>query len=165
MKLVTFHTGDEHCRPGVLDAVGVIDLSANEPTLWPSVRGILAADALDRIREPANASSAIRAAGPILKSPITDPTKIIGIGLNYRDHAIESGMEIPAEPIVFAKFMSALIGPDEAIQLPPSSSQVDYEPELVVVIGKAAKNVSSAAAMRYVAGYSVATTSRRAIGS
>jgi 2-keto-4-pentenoate hydratase/2-oxohepta-3-ene-1,7-dioic acid hydratase in catechol pathway len=155
MKLVTFHTGDGNCRPGVLDADGVIDLLATEPALPKTVRGILAVDALDRVRAHVNAKSAIRVAAPILKSPIVDPTKIIGIGLNYRDHAIESGMEIPTEPIVFAKLASALIGPDEAIQLPASSSQVDYESELVVVIGKAAKNVSTADALRYVAGYTV----------
>jgi 2-keto-4-pentenoate hydratase/2-oxohepta-3-ene-1,7-dioic acid hydratase in catechol pathway len=155
MKLVTFHTGDGNCLPGVLDNDGVIDLLAVEPTLPRSVRGILAANALDQVRELASAKSAVRVVAPILKSPIVDPAKIIGIGLNYRDHAIESGMEIPTEPIVFAKFTSALIGPDETIQLPVSSSQVDYESELVVVIGSAAKNVSDADALRYVAGYTV----------
>ena len=99
MKLVTFHTGDGNCRPSVLDDDGVIDLLAAQPTLPKSVRGIMAANALDRVRELASTNSAVRVAAPILKSPVAEPTKINGIGLNYRDHAIESGMETPTEPI------------------------------------------------------------------
>jgi len=81
--------------------------------------------------------------------------KIVCIGLNYRNHAIESGMEIPSEPIVFSKFTSAIVGPEEPICLPASSSKVDYEVELVVVVDRRAKDVSKAEAMDYVAGYTV----------
>lgn len=86
-------------------------------------------------------------------APIPRPGKIVCIGLNYRDHAIESGMAIPTEPVLFSKYPSAVIGPDDVISLPPQSDQVDYEAELVFVIGKTARNVTAADAMQYVAGY------------
>jgi 2-keto-4-pentenoate hydratase/2-oxohepta-3-ene-1,7-dioic acid hydratase in catechol pathway len=86
-------------------------------------------------------------------APITRPGKIVCIGLNYRDHAIESGMAIPTEPVLFSKYPSTVIGPDDDIILPAQSEQVDYEAELVFVIGKTARFVAAADAMEYVAGY------------
>ena len=88
-----------------------------------------------------------------LASPVPRPGKIICIGLNYRNHAIESGMEIPKSPIVFSKFVTSVIGADEDIVLPKESSQVDFEAELAVVIGRRAKHVSRDEAMDYVFGY------------
>lgn len=86
-------------------------------------------------------------------APIPRPGKIICIGLNYRNHAIESGMEIPKSPIIFSKFSNCAIGSNEAILLPEGSEQVDYEAELAVVIGRCAKNISRANAMNYIFGY------------
>lgn len=86
-------------------------------------------------------------------APILNPGKIVCIGLNYRDHAIESGMAIPTEPVLFSKYPSTVIGPDDAIVLPRESKEVDYEAELVFVIGKQARHVKAADAMQYVAGY------------
>ncbi|TWU43951.1 Ureidoglycolate lyase [Novipirellula aureliae] len=85
--------------------------------------------------------------------PVADPGKILCIGLNYRDHAIETGSEIPTEPVVFCKFNTALIGHGATIRLPNISSKVDYEAELVVVIGKMAKHVSVEQAADHVFGY------------
>ena len=84
---------------------------------------------------------------------VPEPQKIICIGLNYADHAAESGAEIPSEPVVFCKFATALRGDGDEIVLPSASNAVDYEAELVVVIGKEAKHVSEDEAMQYVAGY------------
>lgn len=81
------------------------------------------------------------------------PSKIVAIGLNYRDHAEEVGLPIPDEPILFIKPASSVIGPGEAIVLPPQSRRVDYEAELAVVIGKTAKNVPEGAAREYILGY------------
>jgi 2-keto-4-pentenoate hydratase/2-oxohepta-3-ene-1,7-dioic acid hydratase in catechol pathway len=86
-------------------------------------------------------------------APIPQPGKIVCIGLNYRDHAAESNMAVPTEPVLFSKYPSAVIGPEDTILLPATSDQVDYEAELVFVIGKTARNVSAANAMEYVAGY------------
>src|SRR5262249_4451453 len=88
-----------------------------------------------------------------LLAPIQAPDKVICIGLNYRDHAAESGMEPPPEPVVFNKFPQSVIGPDEPIRLPPACQNVDYEAELVAVIGKRGKNIRRQEAASYVAGY------------
>jgi 2,4-diketo-3-deoxy-L-fuconate hydrolase len=88
-----------------------------------------------------------------LHAPVTRPQKVIGIGLNYEDHAAETGADIPEKPIVFAKYPNAVIGPDEAIRIPPITDQADYEAELAVVIGRAARNVSESEAPSYVFGY------------
>lgn len=88
-----------------------------------------------------------------LLPPVPAPEKIICIGLNYRDHAIETGAEIPTEPVVFSKFNSTLIGHGETIRLPKVSKEVDYEAELVVIIGQSAKHVSADQAMDHVFGY------------
>jgi 2-keto-4-pentenoate hydratase/2-oxohepta-3-ene-1,7-dioic acid hydratase in catechol pathway len=88
-----------------------------------------------------------------VKAPVPDPPKVICVGLNYRDHAKESGSEVPDEPVFFNKFPTAVIGPDEPIELPPVSSQVDYEAELVVVIGRGGKRIDRSTAYEHVAGY------------
>jgi 2-keto-4-pentenoate hydratase/2-oxohepta-3-ene-1,7-dioic acid hydratase in catechol pathway len=90
-----------------------------------------------------------------LLAPVPDPRKIVCLGLNYRDHAAESGMEIPSEPVLFSKYPSALIGHQASIVLPPVSTQVDYEAELVVVIGRGGRNIPRARAFEHVAGYAV----------
>ncbi len=87
-------------------------------------------------------------------APVPRPGKLICIGLNYRDHAAESNMPIPERPVVFSKFATAVIAPGEAVVLPVTSAQVDYEAELAVVIGRRAKNVSAGRALDYVLGYS-----------
>jgi 2-keto-4-pentenoate hydratase/2-oxohepta-3-ene-1,7-dioic acid hydratase in catechol pathway len=88
-----------------------------------------------------------------LSAPIPRPGKVICIGLNYRDHAAESNAELPAFPTVFAKYASCIIGPGASIVIPRVTSQVDYEGELAVVIGRRARDVAEADALDYVAGY------------
>jgi 2-keto-4-pentenoate hydratase/2-oxohepta-3-ene-1,7-dioic acid hydratase in catechol pathway len=86
-------------------------------------------------------------------APVPRPGKLICIGLNYRDHAAESNMPIPKQPVVFSKFATAVIAPGEPVILPSTSAQVDYEAELAVVIGRRAKNVSATRALDHVLGY------------
>ncbi|MEX0779002.1 MAG: fumarylacetoacetate hydrolase family protein [Balneolales bacterium] len=88
-----------------------------------------------------------------LAAPVRKPGKIICIGLNYSDHAKESGMDLPSEPIIFFKASSAISGPDDPVIIPRNSSKTDWEVELGVVIGKKASYVSEAEALDYVAGY------------
>ena len=85
--------------------------------------------------------------------PIERPRKIVCVGLNYRDHAEEQGVELPAAPLLFAKFTTSLIGPGEAIVIPPLVTKCDYEAELGVVIGATVRNVSQENALEAVAGY------------
>src|SRR5476651_1561068 len=92
-------------------------------------------------------------AGSRLGSPIARPSKIVCIGLNYADHARETGAAIPPEPIIFMKSTTALVGPNDDIIIPKNSVKTDWEVELAVVIGKKASYVDEADAMDYVAGY------------
>ena len=85
--------------------------------------------------------------------PIARPGKIVCVGLNYRDHAQEQGVDLPTRPLLFAKWPNALVGPGEAIVLPPISRQVDYEAELGVVIGERSRRVPAERALDVVAGY------------
>jgi len=87
--------------------------------------------------------------------PPVSPSKIICIGLNYRDHAVELNMDLPEEPILFLKPASSIIGHGDEIIYPPQSKQVDYEVELAVIISKKAKNVRTVDALDYVAGYTI----------
>jgi 2-keto-4-pentenoate hydratase/2-oxohepta-3-ene-1,7-dioic acid hydratase in catechol pathway len=91
----------------------------------------------------------------ILKAPILNPQKLIGIGLNYRDHAEEAKIAIPKTPLIFGMYANAIVGPDAPIVIPPATNQVDYEAELAVVIGTRARRVSVEQALDYVAGYTI----------
>src|SRR5262249_59938966 len=90
-----------------------------------------------------------------LLPPVPDPRKIVCIGLNYRDHAAESGAPIPKDPVLFSKYATALVGHDGAIVLPAVSSEVDYEAELVVVIGRGGRHLTAEQARDHVAGYTI----------
>jgi acylpyruvate hydrolase len=88
-------------------------------------------------------------------APITHPQKLIGIGLNYKDHVEEIKGQMPKQPLLFAMYGSAIVGPEESIVIPPMSKQVDYEAELGVIIGRRARQVSRQVALDYVAGYTI----------
>jgi 2-keto-4-pentenoate hydratase/2-oxohepta-3-ene-1,7-dioic acid hydratase in catechol pathway len=94
-------------------------------------------------------------AGARLLPPVPDPPKIICIGLNYRDHAAESGVPAPPEPVLFSKYTTALIGHLEPIVLPKVSQEVDYEAELVVVIGRGGRHIPRERAFEHVGGYTI----------
>jgi 2-keto-4-pentenoate hydratase/2-oxohepta-3-ene-1,7-dioic acid hydratase in catechol pathway len=105
---------------------------------------------------PGNASSAPRlGARDRLGPPLRRPSKIVCIGLNFRDHAAETGAAIPAEPVIFFKSTTALVGPNDPLVMPRNSTKVDWEVELAVVIGKTARYVPEAQAYEHVAGYAL----------
>jgi 5-carboxymethyl-2-hydroxymuconate isomerase len=91
----------------------------------------------------------------VLLAPVPTPSKVICVGLNYRDHAVESGIAIPETPLIFAKFPSSVIGPGSHIVLPEDSDEVDWEVELAVVIGSPARHVAESNALDVVAGYTI----------
>ena len=91
-----------------------------------------------------------------LLSPVPAPSKVICVGLNYRDHAEEAGMAIPETPLIFAKFPSSLIGPGAPVVLPEDSSDVDWEVEMAIVVSRPARHVAAARALDVIAGYTVA---------
>ena len=155
MRLVSY-IADGQPAAGVLLDEEVLPASAlGMPS---SVRGLLGAHDFDGLRalgEQAAASSAPRLAlGDVtLAAPVPDPQKIICIGLNYRDHAEETGQEIPQAPMWFAKFGNSLCGSGTDIVLPAAHPDyVDYEAELALVIGRAAHRVSEADALAHIAG-------------
>ena len=122
------------------------------------VRPLGAASMLEYIEQDQSANmqtggEAVSLGEARLHAPIVRPAKIICIGLNYEDHAAETGREIPEKPVVFAKYPNTVIGPGQTIRIPLITTQVDYEAELVVVIGRAAKNVPEEEALDYVFGY------------
>lgn len=157
MKLVTFREGNTD-RVGARSGDRIVDLSAADSSIPADMRSFLEAGdaALAAAEKAVSAGGPDFAAGEVkILAPISNPEKVVCIGLNYADHAAESGMDIPSEPVVFSKYASAIVGPGDTIKLPPSSSEPDYEVELVVVIGKGGFNISEGDALGHVAGYTV----------
>ena len=154
MRLVTY-SSDSGPRSAVLRDQQVIDIQNAAGDLPSTVRGLLALGD-DGMRQAEAATKSV-AGEPLanvrLLAPIPDPPKVICIGLNYADHAAESGLEPPTEPVVFNKFPNAVIASGEDIVLPSVSSQVDYEAELVVVIGRGGRHIRWDDALQHVAGY------------
>lgn len=154
MKLIRFgEPGDE--RPGVLWQGRRIDASG---FCSDYDRSFFETDGLARLREwvATEADEAPVVSDEVrLGPPIRRPSKIICIGLNYSDHAAESEMEVPEEPVIFFKAPSALSGPNDDIVLPKGSTKTDWEVELAVVIGREASYVTESDALEYVAGYAV----------
>lgn len=158
MRLATIQTATGP-RAAVRHGDYYIDLHATESSLPASVRGLLDAgpEALARAAAVAARPSAVKqpVSSAKLLAPVSDPQKIVCIGLNYRDHAAESGAPIPKDPVLFSKYPTALIGPGEAIVLPAESQEVDYEAELVIVIGKKGRHLSKEQALGHIAGYTI----------
>src|SRR5438874_13673450 len=173
MKLVRFSTNGQIPRLGALQGDRIVDLTASVAATL-TARGVIrareiasalvpastrefleggaaSAEAVASIKEPVT----IPAASARLHAPISDPGKFICIGLNYRDHALEAGQPIPKEPPIFAKWSPSIVGPGDPILRPRGSSQLDWEVELGVVIGRTARYVSRYAALDYVSGYTI----------
>ncbi|MBE9557003.1 MAG: fumarylacetoacetate hydrolase family protein [Proteobacteria bacterium] len=152
MKLLRYgEPGRE--RPGMLDAAGGIrDLGGEIADLSPET---VTTEVLDRLRGIDPESLPKVDGDPRLGPCITRPGKFICIGLNYSDHAAESGMPVPETPVLFMKATSALSGPNDPIIIPRGATKTDWEVELGVVIGRHAKYIDEADAMDYVAGFCV----------
>ncbi|HEY1807792.1 MAG TPA: fumarylacetoacetate hydrolase family protein, partial [Acidobacteriaceae bacterium] len=136
MKLISFaFFSDPTPRPGLLVGDEILDLT---PLGVPDTVSAIAvgATALRQALEMPETSRIART-GTRLLAPIPRPPRIFCVGLNYRDHAIESKMEIPKVPTIFLKLPSAVIGPEETVRIPAMTQQPDYEVELALVIGKA----------------------------
>jgi 2-keto-4-pentenoate hydratase/2-oxohepta-3-ene-1,7-dioic acid hydratase in catechol pathway len=152
MKLVSFSLADGRIRPGSLLEEGslVVDLSVAGygDTLAVIAAGITAP-------EPGNTFPAHRLSEVRLHAPLLNPPRIFAIGLNYRDHAKESGMEIPTTPVVFFKLPTAIVGPGDPIVLPVNSTQPDYEAEFAFVIGRGGYRLAADEWRNHVYGYTI----------
>ena len=157
MRWVTVATEQGPRACGVVQG-RYVDVNATDPELPSSVRGLLGLGA-DRLRAAWSALAGGKVtydpAGSRLLPPVPDPRKIICIGLNYRDHAAESGVPVPSEPVLFSKYPTTLIGHLESIVLPRVSKEVDYEAELVVVIGQGGRHIAREHAREHVGGYTI----------
>lgn len=169
MRLVTYDAG-QGPRPGlltepagqILDAAGALRLAGVDPTpassvralleAGPAVLGVLAETAATKSGELLDGGAGHDPTKVRLLAPVTDPEKIICLGLNYHDHAAEVGAPVPDSPIVFAKYANSLIGDGGTIVPPRVTERVDYEAELAVVIGRRCRDVDEASAMDFVAG-------------
>jgi 2,4-diketo-3-deoxy-L-fuconate hydrolase len=140
-------------RPGLLDADGILrDLSNEIEDIAPAC---LSDDAQSRLRQIDPTTLPHVAGAPRLGPCVANVGKIICVGLNFSDHAAETGMPVPPEPVLFMKATSAISGPDDDIVLPRGSSKTDWEVELGVVIGREARYVDAESALDYIAGYCV----------
>ena len=150
MKLVRYgNPGKE--KPGLIDAEGKLrDLSGVIKDIGPDQLGDAA---LAKLRRLKTATLPLVKGSPRFGSPVNGVGKFIAIGLNYADHAAESGLPIPKEPVVFMKATSCIQGPDDPVMLPKGSVKSDWEVELGVVIGTRARYVSQKDALSFVAGY------------
>ncbi len=153
MKLLRYgETGAE--KPGLLDAEGTIrDLSGHVADIGGKALVPAALAALSKL-DPKSLPAV--AGNPRIGPCVAGVGKFICIGLNYSDHAAETGAAVPSEPIIFMKASSAIVGPDDDVLIPRGSQKTDWEVELAVVIGRTAKYVPEAEALDYVAGYCVA---------
>jgi 2-keto-4-pentenoate hydratase/2-oxohepta-3-ene-1,7-dioic acid hydratase in catechol pathway len=152
MKLLRYGEIDRE-KPGILDKSGRIrDLSQIVPDLAGDALG---RESLKRIGALEVSTLPLVEGEPRLGPPVGVVPKFLGIGLNYRDHAAETGLPIPEVPIVFAKASSCVSGPNDPVLQPKGFNRMDFEVELAFVIGTRAKNVSEASALDYVAGYCV----------
>ncbi|KZY30395.1 2-hydroxyhepta-2,4-diene-1,7-dioate isomerase [Roseovarius sp. HI0049] len=152
MKLVRHGDAGQE-RPGLIDENGALrDLSGKVPDIDGRVLG---PEALTEIAALDPAALPKVEGTPRLGPCVGGVGKLIGIGLNYSDHAAESGLDVPSEPIVFLKATTAISGPYDDVELPKGAEKVDWEIELAFVIGTRAKNVSEADAMSHVAGYTI----------
>jgi len=157
MRLVTFRRDDGNAQPGVIVRDQVVGLAqAGFPDMLAILGGGDAAKAkIENLiySPPADATFALR--DVTLLAPVPRPPKLICVGLNYRDHAIESKMEIPTVPTIFSKFSSAVIGPGAPIVLPKNSTRPDYEAEFAFVIGKGGRHIAAEDWQQHVAGYTL----------
>ena len=160
MKIVSFGPRGQE-KPGVVYGDKVIDLLVANASVPPTVRKILEVAALPRLEAVLHKADTLPAKcfKPLdkirLGPPVTDPTKIICIGMNYEDHAAEQDKQVPDWPLVFSKAPSALAGDRDPVPIPHGVSQLDHEVELAVVIGKRARGVSLEQAAEHIAGYTI----------
>jgi 2-keto-4-pentenoate hydratase/2-oxohepta-3-ene-1,7-dioic acid hydratase in catechol pathway len=152
MKLLRYGPAGQE-KPGLLDSTNQLrDLSG----VVPDIAGqVLLPESLDRLRQLDPATLPLVSGTPRIGPCVGQVGKFICVGLNYSDHAAESGMPVPSEPILFMKATSCIVGPNDDLVLPRGSQKTDWEVELGVVIGKPAKYVPETEALSHVAGYCV----------
>lgn len=149
MILVSYHDSENALQVGVRTDAGVIGTGMSADDV--ARRGLDVLPELARIG--AEGRAPIDPGSLRLGPPVPRPGKVLCVGVNYLKHAPEAGLEVPTSPVLFSKFANAVVGPDAEVAAPPEVEQLDYEAELVVVIGRRARRVSEARALDHVLGY------------
>ncbi|HBE72117.1 MAG TPA: hypothetical protein DDW52_28605 [Planctomycetaceae bacterium] len=154
MKLLQFSHGDSSSQPGLLTRAGVVSLSDRINGIHSLLDVISAWDECkESLGQIGDDEADFQLDEVRVDCPVPPTVKTLCIGLNYRDHALESGMEIPSEPVVFNKLPGALCSHESVVELPSCSEQVDYEAEMVIVIGRRAHGVTEETAEEHIFGY------------
>lgn len=153
MRIVTFQQAGKAPEPGVVVDSKVVSLASAG---YPDVVSLIASGKTgDAAARQVSAKDGHDLASVKLLAPIPRPPKVICIGLNYRDHALESGMEIPKVPTIFNKFSSSVIGPGDNIVLPKNSEKPDYEAEFAFVVGRGGRHIPEASWRDHIYGYTI----------
>jgi 2-keto-4-pentenoate hydratase/2-oxohepta-3-ene-1,7-dioic acid hydratase in catechol pathway len=152
MKLASF-TVSGRASYGLIADGGIVDLGARLGSRYPTLRAAIAGDALGEIARAAGTKPDLPLAQATLLPPIPAPDKIVCIGLNYRAHAAEAGLKVPEHPSLFLRLNNTLVPHGGALVRPSVSSDIDYEGELAVVIGRGGRHIAAAQALDHVAGY------------
>ncbi len=156
MKLISYQSDDGPRVAAVRDD-GYVDLNQADPRVPHCFKALLAQgpEGLQLAEAAVETGIAMATDSVKLLPPVPSPEKVICVGVNYAEHAREGGMEPPDRPVVFNKFPTTVLADGDPVVLPPESSKVDYEAELVVVIGKKGRRIPESDAMEYIAGYCV----------
>ena len=148
MKLLTY-IENGGAKLGVVTAAGVVPVALSAAEFY--ARGL---SALPDLNAQAQSQTTMLEESALALAPVVpNPGKVLCVGLNYRKHAAESNMAVPAYPVLFSKFNNAIAAPGEDVPISSEWAQVDYEAELVVVMGRTARNVGETSALEYVLGY------------
>ena len=152
MKLASFSHHDKDSYGAVVDD-GIVDAGRRLGDRFPTLRSAIAGDALGDIARIAREKADLPLASVTLRPPIPAPDKIVCIGLNYREHAAETGAKVPQFPSLFLRLTNTLVASGSPLVRPKLSGDFDFEGELAIVIGKAGRHITKAAALDHVAGY------------
>ena len=157
MRLVTYGRNSEAPRVGLVEDDAIIDLAEIDPAIPRDMIALLHGgnETLQAVARRNAHGARLPIKSVRLLAPIPQPPAYLGVGLNYREHAMEAGLEIPSAPLIFNKQPSCVSGPYDDVLLPRFSQQLDYEGELGVVIGRASRNLSSKEALGAIVGYVV----------
>ena len=153
MRIASFEIGGQPSF-GIVKDGGVVDVGRRAPSTSSLLEVLRTDGGLDQIRRYAAEPSDVDLADIIFLPVVPNPEKVICVGLNYRDHAAEIGVEIPERPTLFVRFPDAQVGHQQPLVRPKVSHRFDYEGELAVIIGTSARHVARDKALEYVAGYS-----------
>jgi 2-keto-4-pentenoate hydratase/2-oxohepta-3-ene-1,7-dioic acid hydratase in catechol pathway len=151
MRLVSFMRKDGSAGYGTTNGTQVHDASAVQGARYPDLRTVIAADALAELQ---GVGPALDLADVTLLPPVTNPEKILCIGLNYLPHILETGRAKPEKPTIFTRYPDSVVGHDSPLVCPAASDKFDYEGELAVIIGKPGRHIAEADAWDHIAGYS-----------